>query len=47
VPLVLAIIFVFVLIGLTSRTFDRRQQAGIATIAVSLAAAQFFFARFL
>lgn len=45
--LVLAIIFVFVLIGLISRSFDRRQQVGISAIAVSLAAAQFFFSRFL
>jgi hypothetical protein len=45
--LVLAIIFLFVLIGLVSPEFDRRQQAAIATVAVGLAAAQFFFARFL
>jgi len=45
--LVLVIIFVFVLIGLISRTFDRRQQVAISAIAVSLAAAQFFFSRFL
>ena len=45
--LVLVIIFVFVLTGLISRTFDRRQQVAISAIAVSLAAAQFFFSRFL
>jgi hypothetical protein len=47
VPLVLVIIFVFVLIGLISRDFGRPQQVGIAAIAVCLAGAQFFFARFL
>ena len=47
VQLVLAIIFVFVLVGLISPSFDRRQQVGISAIAVSLAAAQFFFSRFL
>lgn len=45
--LVLVIIFVFVLIGLVSSDFDRRQQVGITAIAMSLAAAQFFFSRFL
>jgi len=45
--LVLVIIFAFVLLGLISPTFGRRQQVGISVIAVSLAVAQFFFSRFL
>lgn len=46
-PLVLFIIFMFVLIGLFSHEFGRGQQVVISAVAVFLAGAQFFLSRFL
>jgi hypothetical protein len=44
---VLEICFFFVLVGLVSVRFDRRQQAVVGLAAVFLAVVQFMFARFL
>lgn len=44
---VLEIVFFFVLVGLVSKRFDRRQQAIVFTTATFLALAQFMFPRFL
>ncbi len=45
--LVLVVIFGFILIGLIAPRFEGRQQVVVASFAIMLAAAQFFFARFL
>jgi hypothetical protein len=45
--LVLLLSLVFVLIGVIPRTFDGRQQAVVATLAMLLAALQYSFSRFL
>lgn len=45
--LVLAIVLLFILVGLLSRTFGARQQLVVATVAVTLAVMQFTFSRFL
>jgi hypothetical protein len=45
--LVLLLALIFVLIGLIPRTFDGRQQAVVAGLAVMLAALQYSFSRFL
>jgi hypothetical protein len=45
--LVLEAIVFFTLVGLSAKTFGRRQQSLIAAAAVGLAAVQFAFPRFL
>jgi MFS-type transporter involved in bile tolerance (Atg22 family) len=45
--LMLTVIFGFILIGLIARRFEGRQQVVVATFAIMLAFAQFFFPRFL
>jgi hypothetical protein len=45
--LVLAVLFVFMFVGLVPRRFDVRQQAIIVTVAIVLAMVQFTLTRFL
>jgi hypothetical protein len=46
-PIVLGTVLLFIVIGLSSRRFDWRQQALIVVAAITLAVVQFRFPRFL